>query len=138
LAHGLLFLLRPDNPTSFRRAALTISEVVFQMEWSHDKKWFNKFILFSALISSFPVFPGLYALTPGKADDQVSPAGEVGIVFMISTYHHPEKPVEIMRNSITTLKSNGVMVILERDPVKTWQTIGAISLIRVLFFLRVL
>jgi len=133
-----LFLLRPDNLTSFRLAALTISEVVFQTEWSHDNKWFNKFILFSALFSSFPVFPGLYALTPGKADDQVSPSGEVGIVFMISTYHHPEKPVEMMRNPIPTLKSNGVMVILERDPVKTYQTRVASSLNRVLIFLRVL
>jgi hypothetical protein len=77
-------------------------------------------------------------LTPGRADDPVSPAGEVGIVFMISTFHHPEKPAEMMRNPIPALKSNSVLVILERDRVKTEQTELAISLNRVLFFSRVL
>jgi len=58
----------------------------------------------------------------GKVDKPMLPAGKVDIAFMISTYHHLEKPVEMMRNTIPTLKKDGVLVIVERDPVKTGQT----------------
>lgn len=59
---------------------------------------------------------------PGKVDDPMLPAGETDIAFMISTYHHLEMPVEMMRNTIPSLKKDGVLVIVERDPVKTGQT----------------
>jgi len=58
----------------------------------------------------------------GKIDDPMLPAGEADIAFMVSTYHHLEKPVEMMRNTITSLKKDGILVIVERDPVKTGQT----------------
>jgi ubiquinone/menaquinone biosynthesis C-methylase UbiE len=58
----------------------------------------------------------------GKVDNPMLPAGEVDIAFMVSTYHHLEKPVEMMRNTIPCLKKDGVLVIVERDPVKTGQT----------------
>lgn len=58
----------------------------------------------------------------GKIDNPLLPAGEVDIAFMVSTYHHLEKPVEMMRNTIPCFKAGGVMVIVERDPVKTGQT----------------
>jgi ubiquinone/menaquinone biosynthesis C-methylase UbiE len=58
----------------------------------------------------------------GKIDNPLLPAGEVDIAFMVSTYHHLEKPVEMMRNTIQCLKKDGVLVIVERDPVKTGQT----------------
>jgi len=58
----------------------------------------------------------------GKIDNPMLPAGEVDIAFMVSTYHHLEKPVEMMRNTIPCLKKDGVLVIVERDPVKTGQT----------------
>jgi ubiquinone/menaquinone biosynthesis C-methylase UbiE len=57
----------------------------------------------------------------GKVDNPMLPAGEVDIAFMVSTYHHLEKPVEMMRNTIQCLKKDGVLVIVERDPVKTGQ-----------------
>jgi len=59
---------------------------------------------------------------PGKVDNPMLPAGEVDIAFMVSTYHHLEKPVEMMRNTIHSLKKDGILVIVERDPVKTGQT----------------
>ena len=50
------------------------------------------------------------------------PKGEADIAFMISTYHHFEKPVEMLRNTIPCLKENGTLIIVERDPVKTGQS----------------
>lgn len=58
----------------------------------------------------------------GKVDNPMLPSGEVDIAFMVSTYHHLEKPVEMMRNTIPCLKKEGVLVIVERDPVKTGRT----------------
>jgi ubiquinone/menaquinone biosynthesis C-methylase UbiE len=58
----------------------------------------------------------------GKVDNPMLPAGEVDIAFMASTYHHLEKPVEMLRNTIPCLKNDGILVIVERDPVKTGQT----------------
>jgi len=57
----------------------------------------------------------------GRVDNPMLPAGEVDIAFMVSTYHHLEKPVEMMRNTVPCLKKDGVLVIVERDPVKTGQ-----------------
>ena len=58
----------------------------------------------------------------GKVENPMLPEGEADIAFMVSTYHHLEKPVEMMRNTIPCLKNDGILVIVERDPVKTGQT----------------
>jgi ubiquinone/menaquinone biosynthesis C-methylase UbiE len=58
----------------------------------------------------------------GKVDNPMFPAGELDMAFMVSTYHHLEEPVEMMRNTIPSMKKDGIMVIVERDPVKTGQT----------------
>lgn len=58
----------------------------------------------------------------GKIDNPMLPEGKADIAFMVSTYHHLEKPVEMMRNTIPSLKKEGILVIVERDPVKTGQT----------------
>jgi SAM-dependent methyltransferase len=58
----------------------------------------------------------------GKVENPMLPVGEADIAFMVSTYHHLEKPVEMMRNTIPCLKKDGILVIVERDPVKTGQT----------------
>ena len=58
----------------------------------------------------------------GKVDNPMLPEGKADIAFMVSTYHHLEKPVEMIRNTIPCLKKDGVLVIVERDPVKTGQT----------------
>lgn len=58
---------------------------------------------------------------PGKVDNPMLPSGEVDIAFMVSTYHHLEKPVEMMKNTIPCLRKDGILVIVERDPAKTGQ-----------------
>lgn len=57
----------------------------------------------------------------GKVDNPMLPEGKADIAFMVSTYHHLERPVEMMKNTIPCLKKDGVLVIVERDPVKTGQ-----------------
>lgn len=57
----------------------------------------------------------------GKVDDPLLPEGETEIAFMVSVYHHLEKPIELLRNTISNLKKDGILVIVERDPVKTGQ-----------------
>jgi ubiquinone/menaquinone biosynthesis C-methylase UbiE len=61
-------------------------------------------------------------IIPGKVDSPMLPEGKVDIAFMISVYHHLEKPVDMMRNTIPCLKKDGILVIVERDPVKTGQS----------------
>jgi SAM-dependent methyltransferase len=54
----------------------------------------------------------------GELTDPLLPEGELDIVYMINTYHHLEKPVELMRNIAPSLKPDGVLAIIEHDPVK--------------------
>ena len=55
----------------------------------------------------------------GTLDDPLLPVGQADIAFMIMTYHHLAKPVEMMKNTIPCLKKDGVLVIVEHDPVKS-------------------
>ncbi|MCU0456539.1 MAG: class I SAM-dependent methyltransferase, partial [Bacteroidales bacterium] len=55
----------------------------------------------------------------GKVDDPMLPANDVDIAFMIMTYHHLEKPVEMMKNTIPCLKKDGVLIIVEHDPERS-------------------
>jgi ubiquinone/menaquinone biosynthesis C-methylase UbiE len=41
------------------------------------------------------------------------------IAFMINVYHHLEKPVELLKNIVPTLKPDGILVIVEHEPVKS-------------------
>ena len=59
---------------------------------------------------------------PGRIDNPMLPDGEADIAFMISTYHHLEKPLEMLKNTIPCLRENGTLIIVERDPLKTGQT----------------
>ena len=47
------------------------------------------------------------------------PDGVLDIAFMINVYHHLEKPVELLKNLIPTLKEDGTLVIVERIPEKS-------------------
>lgn len=58
----------------------------------------------------------------GTVVDPKLPKGKADIIFMVSTYHHLEKPVELMGNALTSLKPGGRLIIVERDPVKTGQS----------------
>jgi len=45
------------------------------------------------------------------------------IAFMINVYHHLEKPVELLKNIVPTLKPEGTLVIVEHNPEKSgWPT----------------
>lgn len=58
----------------------------------------------------------------GTVTDPRLPDGKADILFMVSTYHHLDKPVELMRNALPALKADGRLIIVERDPEKTGQT----------------
>jgi ubiquinone/menaquinone biosynthesis C-methylase UbiE len=54
----------------------------------------------------------------GEVDDPLLPGGALDVVYFINTYHHLDKPVELMRKIVPSLKPGGVMVIIEHDPEK--------------------
>lgn len=58
----------------------------------------------------------------GTVTDPRLPQGRADILFMVSTYHHLDKPVELMRNALPALKPDGRLIIVERDPEKTGQS----------------
>ena len=51
----------------------------------------------------------------GTVTDPKLPLKTLDIAFMTNTYHHLEKPVELVRNLLPALKENGRLVIVERD-----------------------
>jgi ubiquinone/menaquinone biosynthesis C-methylase UbiE len=51
----------------------------------------------------------------GTLVDPKFPARSLDVVFMTNTYHHLDKPVELVRNTRAALKNNGRLVIVERD-----------------------
>ena len=54
----------------------------------------------------------------GNVTDPLLPNGAMDLVYMINTYHHLDKPVELMKNIIPSLKANGKLAIIEHDPGK--------------------
>jgi len=59
----------------------------------------------------------------GKVVDPNIPEGALDIAFMINVYHHLDKPIELLANIIPTLKPDGILVIVEHDPIKSgWTT----------------
>ena len=51
----------------------------------------------------------------GTVEDPRLPLRALDIAFMTNTYHHLEKPIELVRNLLPTLKKGGRLVIVERD-----------------------
>jgi len=58
----------------------------------------------------------------GKVDNPMLPAGEIDIAIMIMTYHHLEKPVDMMKNTLPCLKNDGTLVIVEHDPDRSGES----------------
>ncbi|MBA7551275.1 2-methoxy-6-polyprenyl-1,4-benzoquinol methylase, mitochondrial [subsurface metagenome] len=54
----------------------------------------------------------------GKVDDPLLPPGEIDIVYVVNTYSHFDKPVDLLKNMIPAFKPGGRLVIIEYDPVK--------------------
>ena len=55
----------------------------------------------------------------GTVEDPRLPRGALDIAFMTNTYHHLEKPVELVRNLLPALRKNGILAIVERDKDRT-------------------
>ncbi len=58
----------------------------------------------------------------GTVDSPMLPSGQVDIAFMMLTYHHLDKPVEMLRNTIPSLKKDGILVIVEHNPERSGET----------------
>ncbi|NIO28536.1 MAG: methyltransferase domain-containing protein [Candidatus Latescibacteria bacterium] len=54
----------------------------------------------------------------GTVTDPRLPEGKLDFVYFINTYHHIEKPVELLENTVPALKSDGQLVIIEHAPEK--------------------
>ncbi len=50
------------------------------------------------------------------------PDGVLDIAFIVNVHHHLDKPVELIKNLIPTLKREGILVIVENDPEKSGWT----------------
>jgi len=55
----------------------------------------------------------------GTVEEPNIPDNVLDIAFMINVYHHLEKPVELLKNIVPTLKPEGILVIVEHDPIKS-------------------
>jgi len=54
----------------------------------------------------------------GRVDDPLFPKNALDMVFMILTYHHLAKPVELLKNLVPSLKPGATVVVIDPDPVK--------------------
>ena len=54
----------------------------------------------------------------GSVTDPCLPKYEMDLVYMINTYHHLDKPVDLLKNLTSGLKPQGVLAIIEHDPEK--------------------
>jgi ubiquinone/menaquinone biosynthesis C-methylase UbiE len=55
----------------------------------------------------------------GEVEDPLLPKNALDLAFMINVYHHLDMPVELVRNIIPSLKSNGILAIVDADPEKS-------------------
>ncbi len=55
----------------------------------------------------------------GTVTDPRFPPRSLDIAFMTNTYHHLEKPVELVRSLLPSLKEKGILAIVERDADRT-------------------
>ena len=61
--------------------------------------------------------PNIFTVLGGVTNPQL-PKETMDLVYMINTYHHLDKPIELMKNIIPSLKHGGRLVIIEHDPRK--------------------
>ena len=55
----------------------------------------------------------------GKSEDPLMPRGALDIAFMINVYAHLGKPRDVLAALRASLKSDGILAIVERDPAKS-------------------
>lgn len=54
----------------------------------------------------------------GRTDDPLFPAGKLDMIFMVLTYHHLSRPVEMLKAMVPSLKPDATVVVIDPDPVK--------------------
>jgi len=52
----------------------------------------------------------------GKELDPLLPENELDMIFIVNSYHHFSKPVELLQNAQPSLKASGTLVIIEGVP----------------------
>jgi ubiquinone/menaquinone biosynthesis C-methylase UbiE len=55
----------------------------------------------------------------GEVEDPLLPENSLDLAFMINVYHHLDMPVALVRNIIPSLKSTGILAIVDADPDKS-------------------
>jgi ubiquinone/menaquinone biosynthesis C-methylase UbiE len=55
----------------------------------------------------------------GTVTDPKLPKGKLDIVYLINTFHHLDKPIELLKNIIPALKPGGRLVIIEHETEKS-------------------
>lgn len=55
----------------------------------------------------------------GEVEDPLLPEKSLDIAFMINVYHHLDKPIPLVKNIMPSLKPDGILAIVECDPVKS-------------------
>jgi ubiquinone/menaquinone biosynthesis C-methylase UbiE len=58
----------------------------------------------------------------GEVADPLFPKGALDMAFMILTYHHLARPVELLRNLAPSLKPDATVAIVDADPVRSGNT----------------
>lgn len=58
----------------------------------------------------------------GEVDDPLFPKGALDMVFMVLTYHHLARPVELLRNLAPSLKPGATVAIVDADPARSGNT----------------
>ena len=51
----------------------------------------------------------------GTVDNPKLPVASLDIAFMTNTYHHLDKPIDLVKKILPSLKENGYLVVVERD-----------------------
>jgi SAM-dependent methyltransferase len=54
----------------------------------------------------------------GSVDDPLFPKKSLDLVFMVLTYHHLARPVDLMKNLLPSLKPGATVVVIDPDPAK--------------------
>jgi len=54
----------------------------------------------------------------GRVDDPLFPKDALDLAFMVLTYHHLARPVDLLKNLISSLKPGATVVVIDPDPVK--------------------
>ncbi len=58
----------------------------------------------------------------GEVADPLFPKGALDMAFMVLTYHHLAKPVELLKNLAPSLKPGATVAVVDADPARSGET----------------